>query len=138
MVYNDEVKDSSGISVAGRVPRVASLDGWCGHDWSGGVHLFDLSAMHRLTVTTRNSIYDIVVVSPRTGQVMVRGGAFFPSFTAARLCGSSLGGGLLKLHVVHPGFCLELCHDEVGVVVTTPVRTVIAAAATSDHHETVM
>ena len=119
------MKDSaSGIWTDGRVPRAAVLDAWSDLDWSDGVHLYELSAMDRLVVTTRNSVYDIVVVTPRTGEIIVRGGVFFPSFTPAHFCGSSLGGSFLKLRVVHPGFCLELCHDDLGLIVTSHVQTV--------------
>jgi hypothetical protein len=59
------------------------------------------SAPHdRLIVRTRNSTYEIVVMVPYVASVMVRGGAFFPDFTPARVAGSSLGGGFLKLHGV--------------------------------------
>jgi len=122
-----------------QLPRAVSLTAWSDRDWSAGVCLGDLCAMDRLTVTTRNSVYDIVIVSPQTGEVMVRGGALFPSLTPARLCGSSLGGSFLKLHVVHPGFCLELAHDERGIVITTPVRSVVvSASASSDSHRATM
>ena len=95
--------------------------------------------MDRLMVTTRNSVYEIVVVSPRTGEVRVRGGAFFPSFVPAHLCGSSLGGSFLKLHVVHPGFCLELCHDDLGLIVTTHVKTIaVSSGAGRDSCQAVM
>jgi hypothetical protein len=133
-VYNDEMKDpASCIWADGRVPRAAVLDAWSDRDWSDGVHLYELSAMDRLMVTTRNSVYDIVVVSPRTGEVMVRGGIFFPSFTSAHFCGSSLGGSFLKLHVVHAGFCLELCHDDLGLIVTSPVQTVSVSSGADRH-----
>jgi hypothetical protein len=68
-------------------------------------------------------VYTIFIVSPTSGEVKIRGGAFFPSFAAARICGSSLGHGFLKRFVVHPGFCLELTHDDLGLIVTTPVRS---------------
>jgi hypothetical protein len=55
--------------------------------------------------------------------VKIRGGRFFPSFVTARLGGSSLGRGFLKRHVVHPGFCLEFTNDDLGLIVTTHVRT---------------
>jgi hypothetical protein len=54
---------------------------------------------------------------------MVRGGSFFPTFTPARVAGSSLGGGFLKLHGVYPGFQMELVTDDLPIV-TTRVRRV--------------
>jgi hypothetical protein len=119
----------SGVQPASATCYAAVLQSWSSHDWRGGVHIAELSELDRLTVRTRNSVYDIVVSCPRTGRVMIRGGAFFPAFTAARLSGCSLGGSFLKLGVVHPGFCLEFSTQEIGVVVTTRVRTVVHTPA---------
>ncbi len=71
-----------------------------------GVHLPDLAPHDHLIVRTRNSTYEIIVLVPHTASVMVRGGAFFPTFTPARVAGSSLGGGFLKMHGVYAGFQL--------------------------------
>lgn len=87
-----------------------------------------LSPLDELTVTTRNSTYTILIVNPSTGDVKIRGGAFFPSFATARICGSSLGRGFLKRHVVHAGFCLEVTHQELGLIVTTRVRTAVVSS----------
>jgi hypothetical protein len=65
----------------------------------------------------------IVVIVPYAASVMVRGGAFFPDFTPARVVGSSLGGGFLKLHGVYAGFQMEVVTDNLPII-TTPVRTV--------------
>ena len=119
----------SGVQPGSATLCAAVLQSWSSHNWRGGVHIAELSELDRLTVRTRNSVYDIVVSCPRTGRVMIRGGAFFPAFTSARLSGCSLGGSFLKLGVVHPGFCLEFSTHETGVVVTTRVRTVVYTPA---------
>ena len=105
-----------------RVPA-ATLDTWTAHDWSTWVLLPHLAPHDRLIVRTRNSTYEIIVMVPHTASVMVRGGVFFPNFTPARVAGSSLGGGFLKLHGVYTGFQMELVADELPVI-TTRVRTV--------------
>jgi hypothetical protein len=124
------VSDSS-ISVVLNAPASAAdlLDSWVSADWSAGVRIADLQPFDQLTVTTRNTVYTIVVVCPRSGEIQVRGGTLFPSFATARLCGSSLGRGLLKCGVLHPGFCMELCHSELKTIVTTRVRTLTVNAA---------
>ena len=104
------------------VPAV-TLDAWTVHDWSHGVLLPHLAPHDQLIVRTRNSTYEIIVMVPHTASVMVRGGAFFPTFAPARVAGSSLGGGLLKLHGVYTGFQLELVTDKLPII-TTRVRTV--------------
>ena len=105
------------------VPTSGILSAWSSHDWRGGVHVEELSAFERLIVRTENSTYEIILLSRTTAEVLVRGGSFFPVFTAARLAGSSLGGSFLKLRSVHVGFRLELGTDR-GFIITSPVRTV--------------
>ena len=82
-----------------------------------------LAPHDRLLVRTRNSTYELVVTVPHTASVLVRGGTFFPSFTPAQLAGSSMGGGLLKLHGVYAGFQMELLTEGLPII-TTRVRSV--------------
>jgi hypothetical protein len=116
------------------VPASGLLSSWSAHDWRGGVHVDDLSALERLIVTTANSTYEIILVSPTNANVLVRGGAFFPVFTPARLAGSSLGGSFLKLRSVHVGFRLELGIER-GFIITSPVRTVAIAPPVTDPND---
>jgi hypothetical protein len=105
------------------VPISGVLSAWTSHDWRGGVHVGDLAALETLVVKTQNSTYEIVLLAADTARVLVRGGAFFPVFTPARLAGSSLGGAFLKLHSIHVGFRLELSTDN-GFIITSAVRSV--------------
>ena len=107
------------------------LAAWSAHDWRGGVHVDDLASLDRLVVRTLNSMYEIILVAADSAQILVRGGAFFPVFTPARLAGSSLGGAFLKLRSVHVGFRLEI-GTERGFVVTSPVRSVERATPSTD------
>lgn len=104
------------------VPSSGLLSSWSTRDWSDGIHVADLTPLERLIVRTANSTYEIVVLCPATGRVLVRGGAFFPVFMPAHLAGSSLGGSFLKLRSVHVGFRLEL-NTERGFIITSSVRT---------------
>lgn len=110
------------------VASSALLNTWAGYDWRGGVRVDELSSLDRLVVTTENSTYNIVIVSPSTSDVLVRGGAFFPVYTPVRLAGSSLGGSFLKLRSVHTGFRLEFSTGD-GFIITSTVRTVALAPA---------
>ena len=98
------------------------LSWWESFSWSDGVQMDHLDACDRLTVLTQHSTYEIVVVAPTEGKVLVRGGQFFPDFTRARLMGATLGGSFVKVRSVHLGFRIEF-----GVgrecVVTSPVKT---------------
>jgi hypothetical protein len=116
------------------VPARAVLSSWSAHDWRGAVHVDELAPLERLVVTTANSTYEIILVAPANGSVLVRGGAFFPIFTSARLAGSSLGGSFLKLRTVHVGFRLEF-GTERGFIITSPVRTVTIAPSIADSND---
>ena len=112
------------------VPASAVLSAWQEHPWRDGVSVDQLLALDRLTVETRHSIYEIVLVGAGSPDVLVRGGTFFPDFTPARLAGSSLGGSFLKLRSVHLGFCIEFALER-RVIITSPVRTISIAAAST-------
>ena len=114
----------SGVHVP--APSSGLLSTWSARDWSDGIHVADLSPLERLIVRTANSTYELIVVCPATGGVLVRGGAFFPVFMPARLAGSSLGGSFLKLRSVHVGFRLEL-NTERGFIITSSVRSATLA-----------
>jgi hypothetical protein len=110
------------------VPAAAVLSTWNSHSWEDGLHIDQLSALDRLAVVTLHSTYDIIIVSPTSGEVLVRGGEFFPEFTTVRLAGSTLGGSFLKMRSVHVGFRIEFAIGR-GVIVTSPVRSISLAAA---------
>ena len=104
----------------------ALLDTWSSHNWSEGVQLEAMQDMETLTVRTENSTYEITVICGRTGEILIRGGRFFPEFTPARLAGSSLGGSFLKLRGVYVGFSLEV-HVDKRLIITSRVRKIAAA-----------
>ena len=101
----------------------AILDTWSAHTWKEGVQLETLRDMETLTVRTENSVYEITVICGRSGDILIRGGRFFPEFTAARLAGSSLGGSFLKLRGVYAGFSLEVHFDQ-RMIVTSRVQNI--------------
>lgn len=103
------------------VPVAAILSAWQAHDWQNGVAIDRLHALDRLTIRTRHSVYEVIVSSPSTGDVLVRGGEFFPEFTAARLAGSTLGGSFLKVRTIHVGFRVEFSLGQ-NFVLTSPVQ----------------
>ena len=116
------------------VPASGVLSAWSTHDWRGGVQVDELAALERLIVRTENSTYEIVLLSPTAANVLVRGGAFFPVFTPARLAGSSLGGSFLKLRSIHVGFRMELVTDS-GFSITSSVRTIAITPPVSNPND---
>jgi len=112
--------------------RVGSLDCWTQFDWSRGVQVDGLVPLDTLTVRTRNSRYELTVLSPGTGEVLVRGGRFFPEFTRVRVSGSSLGGGCLKQRGIYVGFLLEFAHAG-QTVRTTRIQAVEKTTGAAVH-----
>jgi hypothetical protein len=72
------------------------------------IRLSSCTPFERILVKTRMSVYEIIVLSPRIGEVLIRGGRFFPEFTRALLSGSTIGGSALKLRTIETGGRLEL------------------------------
>lgn len=107
------------------VPRGALLETWTGRSWTDGCQLEELPDFQALAIRTLNSLYEVIVVSARTGEVLVRGGKFFPERCAVRLAGSSLGGSFLKVHGIYIGFRLEL-HVNGQAIVTSPIQSISA------------
>jgi hypothetical protein len=111
------------VETKGERQRVAaSLDLWVTGNWSNGVHVSELDEFQRVDVCTWNTLYELIVVD-RRGDVRVRGGHYFPDWTAVRFAGSTAGGCFLK----HLGIIIGL-RMEFGIglrrIVTTPVRAI--------------
>ena len=66
-----------------------------------------LPELTTLAVRTANTLYEITVLDGVAGDVLVRGGRFFPERTPAKLNGSSFGGAILKWRGIYPGMKLE-------------------------------
>jgi hypothetical protein len=127
------VPDTSGCYAAGGLQAATDLQQWAEHDWSGAVQLETMAGLERLAVRTRNSTYEITVLSPRTGEVLVQGGRFFPTTTRARLAGASAGGSFLKVRAICPGFLMELAHEG-RTILTTRVQSVAPIPDTAPAH----
>jgi hypothetical protein len=114
-----------------RIPTVPrDLQWWADREWKGGVELNALSGLEQFTVRTRNTNYEITVLSPTSGEVLVRGGQFFPEYTRAHLAGCSMGGSFLKVRSIHVGFLMELLHGGQRIV-TTRVREIVTVPTRS-------
>lgn len=107
----------------------AHLDSWTGRAWRDGVQVDALCDLDRLAVRTRNSSYDLIVLDASRGDVLVRGGRYFPEYSRAVLLGSSLGGAFLKVRGVYPGFCMELYSCGMRVVTTAVQSAAVAAGS---------
>jgi hypothetical protein len=105
------------------VPASAHLDAWTSRSWTDGIQVDARQDLDRLLVRTRNSVYEITLVSAHTGDAIVRGGRFFPEPSRAVILGCSLGGSFLKLRGIYCGFSLELFSAGTRIV-TSGVQSV--------------
>ena len=85
------------------------LEGCLEHEW--------------IVVRTRRSVYDVIVLSSNTGDVMIRGGRFFPEFRRATVAGSIFGAAGVKLRSICVGMHL-LLDDGEKPVITSRIQTV--------------
>ena len=84
-----------------------------------------LNDLEQLVVKTQNSTYEITVISGKDGDILVRGGRFFPQRFPALLSGASLGGSFLKLRGIYTGLRMEIVHEG-RCIVTSPVCSIAA------------
>ena len=105
------------------VPKAAMLDFWAQDAWDNGIQIECLEDMQRVAVQTENNAYEIVVISGHEGEVLVRGGKFFPELAPANLAGATMGGSFCKMRGIYVGFRMEFTADGRRIV-TSPVQTI--------------
>jgi hypothetical protein len=86
----------------------AVLDAWSDSERNDGVQIDQKGELTTLAVQTNNSLYEVTVLNGRTGEVLVRGGEFFPVRTPVRLEGSTCGGSILKRRGIYVGLRMEI------------------------------
>ena len=104
------------IDKTSSVPRAALLDAWSDEQWTKGIQIDQMAELETLAVRTQNSVYEITVLCGRTGEVLVRGGKFFPEWTPAQLTGSTFGGSLLKMGGIYVGMRMEIAPRPVEMI----------------------
>jgi len=111
------------------IRREATLDGFV-NDLAGspGISLRQVEPLTTIVVRTHNSCYRILITHDTTA--IVRGGAFFPEPTPARIDGSGFGGTLLKVGWIGIGLRMEIFSNGRRIV-TSPVRGVTLERASS-------
>jgi len=105
------------------IPIGAVLDKWAEDPWTNGVQVDRMEDMEKLVIQTRNSLYEIIIIDGRSGEILVRGGQFFPELTPARLAGATLGGSFCKMRGIYAGFRMEINANGKRTV-TTPVESI--------------
>ncbi|PYU17951.1 MAG: hypothetical protein DMG30_29700 [Acidobacteria bacterium] len=111
-----KVKSEATVTETISCPSGGILDAWSDSDWNDGVQIDQIQELTTLAVRTTNSLYEITVLNGRTGEVLVRGGEFFPVRTPVRLEGSTCGGSILKKRGIYVGLRMEIVPQPVELV----------------------
>ena len=111
------------LQTRGSVSSGAILDQWCEYGWTDGIQIDHMTDTEKLEVKTQNSRYEITIIDGPSGEILVRGGPFFPELTPAQLTGATLGGSFCKLRGIYAGFRMELNANGQRTV-TSPVQSV--------------
>lgn len=80
------------------------------------------AAQDTIVITTRSSVYELVVARGERGDVLVRGGRHFTEATPALFLGSIADDGSLEPHIVGIGLRMRFICDG-GFVTTSPVQS---------------
>jgi hypothetical protein len=109
------------------IAGAAILDKWSEDPWANGVQTDEMEDMETLAVRTRNNLYEITIIEGKSGEVLVRGGQFFPELTPARLAGATMGGCFCKMRGIYVGFRMEI-NENGRRTVTSPVLSIASLA----------
>jgi hypothetical protein len=99
------------------------FDGRLLHTSAAAIRLAACQQFETIVVNTRRSVYEIIVLDGKTGDVLVRGGSDFPEFGRALFVGSTAGGRALKVNTIDIGLRMEL-HVGHGTMVTSAVTAI--------------
>jgi hypothetical protein len=108
---------------ADKRPSVHAQSGYASDSPYELIHLDACSVADRMAVTTGANEYELIVLGASAGEVLVRGGHYFPEFRHARLAGSTFGGSAINLRSIEVGCCLEL-HVDGKTIVTSTIRSI--------------
>ena len=87
-----------------------------------GIMLMTLEACDMIKAVTRNSVYEIFLLEPKSGRALVRGGERFADPIEATVIGSTFGGCMIKLGWLGVGLRMEI-YENGHRTVTTPIQS---------------
>jgi hypothetical protein len=127
----DSISAASAAKNKDSVPAGAILDTWTQDPWTNGVQIDRMEDMQKLAVQTANNLYEIIIIGGHDGDVLVRGGRFFPELTPAHLAGATLGGSFCKMRGIYVGFRMEFAANGQRII-TSPVQTIVVLEPEDD------
>ena len=113
------------------IPKAAILDTWAQDAWNNGIQIDRMEDMQKVAVQTVNNLYEIIIIGGHSGDILVRGGKFFPELTPAHLAGATMGGCFCKMRGIYVGFRMEFNADGKRII-TSPVETIAVLAPEDD------
>lgn len=128
---DDKNSISSGKNDKDLVPKAAMLDAWAQDAWNNGIQIDHMEDMQKVAVQTANNLYEIVIICGHEGDVLVRGGKFFPELTPANLAGATMGGSFCKMRGIYVGFRMEFSANGKRII-TSPVETIAVLEPEND------
>ena len=109
-----------------QITMAADLQTWSDAVWRDGIQIDHVDDLETVVVETQNSTYEITIIDGIKGEVVVRGGQFFPQLTPAHLTGASMRGSFLKIRGIYLGFCVEFLHEGKRIM-TSSVRRIVVS-----------
>jgi hypothetical protein len=100
------------------------FDGCLPQTSENAIRLASCRQFEKIVVNTRRSVYELVILDGRTGDILLRGGCDFPEFCRALFVGSTAGGRALMVNTIDIGLRMEF-HVGQGAVITSPVTAVL-------------
>jgi len=115
------------------IPELAVLETWSRRTWTDGVQIDELNELDSYVVETAHHIYELTVMNPRIGEVLIQGGTFFPKRTTAYVVGASMGGSsFLKVRGIQVGLKIELQFQNRRII-TSSVRKISMIGSAMRH-----
>jgi len=87
------------------------------------IHIDSSAARETIVVTTRSSVYELVVLRGAQGLIVVRGGRHFPKFRRAVFLGSTAGDGSVAPRIIDIGLRMKFVSDNRSFL-TSPVEAI--------------
>jgi len=87
------------------------------------IHIDVCARRDTLIVTTRTSVYELIVLRGDRGRVLVRGGERFPKFERALFLASTADDGSLALSTIDIGLRMILVSRNRSII-TSPVQAI--------------
>jgi hypothetical protein len=108
--------------------RAVCLDSASQGDKAMSICIDACAALNTIGVTTRSSVYELVVLRGDRGDVLVRGGRHFTKFRPALFLGSIADDGSVEPHTIGIGLRMNFVSGD-RFVITSSVQSVSCRSA---------